>query len=148
LLPQVRPGCDIPLNAILATTVFSILLISISFGSTIAFNQLTALGTVALLSSYMVSIGSMTLLRIKGRPLLKCYFSLGRYGLTINVLSLLFLMLSFVMVCFPPARSPTLQNMNWSIVIFAGVLVLSWGYNLGRPRHKYVGPVKLVKKLE
>lgn len=90
----------------------------------------------------------MALLRIKGRPLLKCHFSLGKYGLAINILSLLFLMLSFVMICFPPARNPTLQSMNWSIVIFAGVLVLSWGYYLGKARHKYVGPVKLVKRFE
>lgn len=145
---KVPLGWDIPLNAILATTVFSILLISISFGSTIAFNQLIALGTVALLSSYMVSIGSMALLRFKGRPLLKCHFSLGRYGLVINILSLLFLMLSFVMVCFPPESDPTLQNMNWSILIWAGVLLLSWSYYWVKARHKYEGPVKLVKKDE
>ncbi|KAL6713984.1 hypothetical protein ACLMJK_008478 [Lecanora helva] len=145
---KVPPGWEIPLNAILATTVFSIVLISISFGSTIAFNQLTALGTVALLSSYMLSIGSMALLRIKGRPLLKCHFSLGRYGLMINILALLFLVLSFVMICFPPAKDPTLQSMNWSIVIFVGVLVLSGTYYVVRARHKYVGPVKLVRKDE
>ncbi|KAL8718986.1 MAG: hypothetical protein Q9225_003944 [Loekoesia sp. 1 TL-2023] len=145
---QVRPGRDIPLNAILATTVFSILLISISFGSTIAFNQLTALGTVALLSSYMVSIGCMAMLRIKGRPLLRCHFSLGRYGLVVNILAFLFLMFSFVMICFPPARDPTLQSMNWSIVIFSGVLALSWCYYLATARHKYVGPVRLVKRVE
>ncbi|KAI4157771.1 MAG: hypothetical protein L6R39_000602 [Caloplaca ligustica] len=145
---KVRPGLDIPLNAVLATSMFSILLICISFGSTIAFNQLTALGTVALLSSYMVSIGSMALLRIRGRPLLKCHFSLGRYGLAINILALLFLALSFVMVCFPPARDPTLQGMNWSIVIFSGVMVLSGVYYRGIARHKYAGPVKLVKTID
>ena len=90
----------------------------------------------------------MAMLRIKGRPLLRCHFSLGNYGLTINILALLFLVLSFVMICFPPQRDPTLQSMNWSIVIFAGVLVLSWGYYYWRARHKYVGPVKLVKKAE
>ena len=96
----------------------------------------------------MISIGSMALLRFRGRPLLKCYFSLGRYGLVFNVLSLLFLMLSFVMVCFPPERDPTLQNMNWSILIFAGVLLLSWSYYGANARHKYAGPVKLVRKDE
>lgn len=148
LSSQVRPGWDIPLNAVYASTLFSILLISISFGSSIAFNQLTALSTIALLSSYILSIGSMALLRIQGRPLLKCHFSLGRYGLLINILSLLFLILSFVMVCFPPSKDPTLQEMNWSIVIFAGVLIMGGGYYWGKARHKYVGPVKLVKRLE
>ena len=96
----------------------------------------------------MISIGSMALLRLKGRPLLKCYFSLGRYGLMVNILSLLFLMLSFVMVCFPPESDPSLQNMNWSILIFAGVLLLSWSYYWVEASHKYEGPVKLVWKGE
>lgn len=136
---------EVPLNALIATTIFSILLVSISFGSTIAFNQLASLGTVALLSSYMISIGSMTLLRLKGRPLLRCHFSLGRYGLIINILAVSFLGLSFIMICFPPAKNPPLEGMNWSIVIFVGVMIISWGYYWGEAMHKYVGPVKLVK---
>ena len=90
----------------------------------------------------------MALLRIRGRPLLKCHFSLGRFGLAINLLALAFLILSFVMICFPPARNPTAQEMNWSIVIFVAVLVLSGAYYWGRARHKYIGPVKLVRKVE
>ena len=139
---------DIPLNAILATTVFSIALISISFGSTIAFNQLTALGTIALLFSYMISIGSMALLRIRGKPLLKCHFSLGRYGLLANIPALMFAVLAFVMICFPPSSDPTPESMNWSILIFTGVLLISGIYYVVKARHKYVGPVKLVNKLE
>ncbi|KAL8636513.1 MAG: hypothetical protein Q9226_009246, partial [Calogaya cf. arnoldii] len=144
----VHPGWKIPLNAVYASGVFSVLLVSISFGSNIAFNQLTALSTIALISTYMLSVGSMTILRIQGRPLMKCHYSLGRYGLLINILSMLFLMLAFVLLCFPPARNPTLDGMNWSIVIYTGVLVLSWGYYLARARHKYLGPVKLVKRVE
>ena len=66
----------------------------------------------------------------------------------INILALLFLVLSFLMVCFPPARDPTLQSMNWSIVILAGVLLLSGIYYWARARRKYKGPVKLVKQQE
>lgn len=76
---------------------------------------------------------------------MRCHFSLGRYGLIINVLAVLFLGISFIMVCFPPARKPSLEGMNWSIVIFVGVMIISWGYYWGEARHKYVGPVKLVK---
>ncbi|KAL8698287.1 MAG: hypothetical protein Q9201_006657 [Fulgogasparrea decipioides] len=138
---------DIPLNAILTTTVFSILLVSISFGSTIAFNQLTSLGAVALLASYMISIGSMTWKRISAQPLLPSYFSLGRAGLAINVGALMFLILGFVMMFFPPAREPQVESMNWSSVIFVGVLLLSLGY-YWIARGKYVGPVELVRKGE
>ncbi|KAI4246388.1 MAG: hypothetical protein L6R42_009932 [Xanthoria sp. 1 TBL-2021] len=135
---------DIPLNAIITTSVFSILLISISFGSTIAFNQLTALGVVALLASYMISIGSMAWKRIHSQPLLPSHFSLGRWGLPINMAALMFLVLAFVMIFFPPARNPKVESMNWSSVIFGGVVMLSLVYYL-RAKEKYVGPVKLVR---
>ena len=57
----------------------------------------------------------------------------------------MFLALAFVMILFPPARNPQVESMNWSIVIFSGVLVLSLAYYL-RAKGKYVGPVKLVRK--
>ncbi|KAL8849400.1 MAG: hypothetical protein Q9221_005638 [Calogaya cf. arnoldii] len=136
---------SIPLPALLTTALISTLLIFISFGSTIAFNQLTSLGTVALLASYMLSIGSITLLRLTSQPLLPSYFSLGKYGLPINVAALMFLVLAFVMIFFPPGRTPVVESMNWSSVIFGGVLVLSLGY-YARARGRYVGPVELVKK--
>ncbi|KAL9593955.1 MAG: hypothetical protein Q9219_007293 [cf. Caloplaca sp. 3 TL-2023] len=135
---------DIPLPAIFTTSLTSILLISISFGSTIAFNQLTALGTVALLASYMVSIGSMAWRRVTSQPLLHSHFSLGKWGLPINIGALMFLILAFIMIFFPPARNPEVQMMNWSCVIFAGVVGLSGVYYL-KARGKYVGPVKLVR---
>ncbi|KAL8725582.1 MAG: hypothetical protein Q9181_006364 [Wetmoreana brouardii] len=138
---------DIPLNAILTTTIFSILLVSISFGSTIAFNQLTSLGAVALLASYMISIGSIAWKRICAQPLLPSYFSLGRAGLAVNVGALMFLILAFLMMFFPPAREPKVESMNWSSVIFAGVVVLSLGY-YQRAKEKYTGPVELVRKGE
>lgn len=64
-----------------------------------------------------------------------------------NVLALMFLILAFVMIFFPPAPDPAPESMNWSIVIFVGVLTLSLCYFL-RARYKYTGPVDLVKRLD
>ncbi|KAL8682932.1 MAG: hypothetical protein Q9186_001095 [Xanthomendoza sp. 1 TL-2023] len=138
---------DIPIPAILTTAIFSTALICISFGSTIAFNQLISLGTVALLSSYMISISCMAWRRITAQPLLPSHFSLGKWGLPINIGALIFLILAFVLVFFPPMRQPEVESMNWSVVIFLGVLVMSLGYWV-KARGKYVGPVMLVRKFE
>ena len=146
---QIHPGRNVPLNAVYATGVCSILLICISFGSAIAFNQLTALGTVALLSSYMFSISSMAWLRICQKPIRRVYFSLGRWGLLVNMLSLMFLALAFVFVLFPPMRNPDTQSMNWSIVIFTGILLFSVSYYYyGGARAKYVAPIELIKSVD
>jgi choline transport protein len=119
----------------------------INIGSTIAFNQITSLALSALLASYLVSISSLTLKRIRKEPLLDSHFSLGRAGLPINIASLAFLLLIFVMIFFPPTSNPSLSSMNWSVVIFTGVLAISMVYYfIGGGRHLYVGPVEYVRK--
>jgi drug/metabolite transporter (DMT)-like permease len=120
----------------------------INIGSTITFNQITSLGLCALLTSYMVSISCMTLKRIRKEPLLPAHFTLGRYGLTVNILSVAFLLLAYVFIFFPPAPKPAPPQMNWSVVIYCGVLTLSLVYFLLKGRHVYVGPVEYVKKTQ
>lgn len=53
----VRPGWDIPLNALLFTFVVTSLLSLINIGSETALNSITGLQTNAMLSSYVCSIG-------------------------------------------------------------------------------------------
>ena len=145
---QVPLGWDIPLNAVIFSVTISSLLALINIGSIITFNQITSLGLCALLSSYMVSISCVALKRIRGEPLLPAYFRLGRLGLPINVISLCFLALAYVMIFFPPVIQPPLDAMNWSVVIYFGVLALSATYYFFRGRHVYVGPVEYVRKSE
>ncbi|KAM5469156.1 hypothetical protein MauCBS54593_004508 [Microsporum audouinii] len=143
---KVPLGWDIPLNAIIFTVIVSSLLSLINIGSTIAFNQITSLGLCALLSSYIVSISCMALKRIRGEALLPSHFRMGALGLPINLLSLAFLVLAYVFCFFPPTPKPPLDGMNWSVVIYFGVLLFSLVYFIFRGRHKYVGPVEYVRK--
>lgn len=143
---HVPEGWDIPLNGVLFTITVSCLLSLINIGSMIAFNQLTSLGLCALLSSYIVSISCMALKRIRGEPLLPSKFSLGRFGLPINLLSVGFLSLAFVMIFFPPGPNPNPQSMNWACVVYAGVVIFSLVYYTFRGRYRYAGPVEYVRK--
>ncbi|MCJ1286079.1 hypothetical protein MMC26_005421 [Xylographa opegraphella] len=139
-------GWDVPLNAVFFTVLINSLLALINIGSTITFNQITSLGLCALLSSYIVSIACVALKRIRGEPLLPAYFRLGRLGLLINGTSLVFLIIAYAMIFFPPVSQPPLDAMNWSVIIYFGVLLLSAAYYLFRGRHVYVGPVEYVRK--
>jgi choline transport protein len=117
-LAYVQPGRDIPLNSITATYVFCMLLSLINLGSAVALNIITSLGTGALLSSYIVSVSCIILKRLRGEPLLPRRWSLGKWGLPINIISVLFMILCFVMNFFP--QSPhglTAETFNWNIVI-------------------------------
>jgi len=145
-LEKVPSGWDIPLNAVMFTVVISILLSLINIGSVIAYNNITSLGVNALLSSYIVSISCVCFKRWRREPLLARRWNLGRFGFAINLFSVLFLILVYTFCFFPPQPNPPLEEMNWSILIYGGVILFSLAYFFYKGRHVYVGPVEYVRK--
>lgn len=111
-----------------------------------AFNQILSLGLSALLSSYAISVGCITLRRLRGQPLLKSEFSLGVWGLPINLGAMAFILVAWVMAYFPGTTNPTPQTMNWACMVYGVVLGVAALYYFFKGRHKYVGPVEYTKK--
>lgn len=147
-LAKVSPSLELPLHSIIVTFVSSALLSLINIGSSVALNSVVSLTTNASLSTYMCSIGSILWRRWTGAPLLPSPFSLGSWGLAINIASELFLVVFFVFSFFPATPNPTPATMNWNILIYGVVVVFSLVFYLLRGRHRYVGPVEYVRKLE
>lgn len=77
IISYIRPGLDVPLNAIVICFFCTALLSLINLGSTVAFNAILSIGVVALLTSYITSIGCILLKRIRGEELLPRRWSLG-----------------------------------------------------------------------
>ena len=73
------------------TLLFVVLLSLINIGSTVAFMQVISLAVAAMLTSYLISISCVTLKRLRGEPLLPSKFNLGKFGLAINIIAVLFL---------------------------------------------------------
>lgn len=114
-----RPGWDLPLNALIVTIFVSVLLSLIIIGSPIAFNILTSLSLTALLPSYLICIGCIFWRRWRGEPFpTSGRFSLGKAGYAVNAIAFAFLTLAWVMLFFPTAPNPGAVGMNWSVVIF------------------------------
>ena len=109
---------------------------------------MSSLGLCAWLSSYIVSVSCMALKHVHRECLLPSHFTLGRRGPAINFLYIGFLLLSFIMIFFPPAPNPPVDVMNWSVVIYCGVLLFSFVYFIFHGRHNYAGPVEYVCKSE
>lgn len=145
-LSHVRPGWDIPLNSVLVSFTIAIALSLINIGSTVAFNSIISLGVCALLSSYIISIGCMCLKRWRGETLLPCKFSLGKAGIWINMISVIYLCFAFVFTFFPTYPHPTADVMNWNILIYGTVVVFSLGYYMLYGQKVYVGPVEYLHK--
>ena len=143
---RVRPGWDIPLNAVCVSFVITCLLSLVNLGSAVAFNAIVSLTVGAILSSYIISISCVALRKIRGDPLPHARWSLGRAGLACNIIAVLFLLLVYVFAFFPLATPVELPTMNWSSLIYGSVVIFSVCYYFVFGRHAYEGPVVLVNK--
>lgn len=145
-LSYVRPGWDIPVNSVIVSFAITISLSLINIGSTVAFNSIASLGTCALISSYIISTACMFVKRWKGEALLPCKFSLGKAGIWINGIAVVYLSVAFTFAFFPTFPHPTPDLMNWNILIYGVVVVTSLVYFMRKGRKVYVGPVEYLNK--
>lgn len=83
----------------------AMLLSLITLGSAVAFNIVTSLATGALIASYIVSISCLVIKRVRGQQMLPRRWDLGAAGLPLNIFSVLFLTLIWIMTFFLSRRS-------------------------------------------
>ena len=71
-------------------------------------------------------------------------------GLIINLIAFFWLWLVFIIAFFPAVPVPllTVPTMNYSVVLFMGVVVFSVLYFAVWARKSYDGPVEYVRKLD
>ncbi|PYH78800.1 amino acid transporter [Aspergillus uvarum CBS 121591] len=142
---KIHPTLKVPLNALCVSMVIVALLSLINIGSAVAFNAIMSLGTAALLSSYLISISCVRLRRWRGDYLPPARWSLGRATPFIDTISILVLVVILTFSFFPLTNHPDAADMNWSIVIFSGVVLLAVGYYVLYAKHQYRGPVTRVR---
>lgn len=146
VISYVRPGWDIPLNAVLVSFTIGALLSLINLGSSVAYNAILSIGVVSLLSSYLVSISCILYKRIRNQPLLDRRWSLGRWGLPVNALGVAYLVIAWLFAFFPLGTPVTLETMNWASAVYGGVAIVASVYFVLFARHTYIAPVSRVTK--
>ncbi|KAF3037433.1 hypothetical protein E8E11_003723 [Didymella keratinophila] len=143
----VPSGWDIPVNAVMSTLAVTALLSLINIGSAIAFNIVIALGGLGIIASNIIVISLMLRKRLIGEPLLPSKFDLGKKGgFYVNTIALAYLFIPYVMICFPSIPNLSLIDMNWSSLMFGGLVIFAMVYYYFYGRHKYDGPVEYVKQ--
>ncbi|MCJ1322631.1 hypothetical protein MMC15_007980 [Xylographa vitiligo] len=142
----VKPGWNIPLNAVLISLAFTVLLSLINIGSTVAFNAIAALAVAALTSSYQISLACLIAKRLRGDTLPARRWSLGRYGIYVNCVALGFLFVVWFFSFWPESAVVTPVTMNWNVVMYGGVVIFATVYYVLIGRHYYNGPVALLKR--
>ena len=139
---------QIPLNAVLISLLTTSLLSLINLGSYVALNAILSVTVAALLTSYIIVISCIVLKRIRGEPLPARRWSLGKWGLPINIAALCYLCPIFVFVFFPVATPVEPASMNWAIVMYFGIMGFATIYYFAYGRKVYLPPVALVKRDE
>jgi choline transport protein len=147
-LSTVSPHWNIPLPGIIVSLTISALLSLINIGSSVALNAITSLGAVATLISYYITIGCLVHRRLYGAPLPPRRWSLGRFGLLVNVAALTLLTPLIFFLTWPLTTPVTAETMNWSSVMLAGVFIIATVYYFVQARKEYEGPVVHVRRHE
>ncbi|KAL2015202.1 hypothetical protein VTK56DRAFT_6067 [Thermocarpiscus australiensis] len=137
---KVHPSLDVPLNALLWTAGWVVVFGCILLGSTSAFNAITSASVVALGVTYAIP-PSINVLR--GRTLLPPtrVFKLPEWlGWICNLVGIAWAILTTVLFVFPPELPVTPDNMNYCIVAFGVILLVSCTTWMVDGRKHYRGP--------
>lgn len=135
----------IPFNAVYATAFWSGVLCLINLGSTFAFETIVSLTLLALLSTYMLSIGCVLLKRLRGESLPSARWSLGRLGLPVNAFAFAYSGFALVFSCFPVGLPVDTSTANWAPAVWAGVVLLSLFSSFTHGKNRFTAPVTFVK---
>ena len=136
---------NVPDNAVYLTSVGSGIICLIDLGSTTAFNIVVSLALLALLSTYMISIGCILLKRIRKEELPPARWSLGKWGLPINAFAFVYSGFVICFCCFPNFVPVTAGTANWAPLVWVGVIGLAVAVYIVHGRKAYTPPVAFVE---
>ncbi|KAF2718641.1 amino acid transporter [Polychaeton citri CBS 116435] len=147
-IAKVNMAGTYPVNSILFVWAFVVLISLITLGSTIAFDAIVSLQILALIFTYLVSLSCLIWRRLFGEPLPASPWTLGRFGLPINVVGICYCVYLIIFLPWPIEVPVTAENFNWAPVMFVGIMILSALYYILWARKIYKGPVFLVRPRE
>jgi choline transport protein len=128
----------VPANAVYVTLAYTCVLALIIIGSTTAFNIILSVSATGLFTSYIVVIGTVLARKLRNEPFPASRFEVSRtIGIVVNISAMCFLSVAFLFLFFPAAPAPDAASMNWSILIYGVVVLLSFLYYYVKGRHQY-----------
>jgi choline transport protein len=136
---------DNPIRANVLCAIVTTCVGCIYVGNTTAFNAFVGSFVVMTTISYGIAIAAHMCTR--RRSVLPGPFHLGRWGWFINGVSILYIVFSDIVFCFPPVQPVTAANMNYVSVILGGFFTFVTLWWLLRARRDYEGPVSILSRM-
>jgi amino acid transporter len=135
---KVHEAYGIPVMGLVLSSTVICLMGLIYFGSAAAFNAFTGATSICLSACFGAPV-LISLLR--GRKLVQhSPYSLGRWGFWINLTSVVWILVAFVLFCMPSSLPTTGKTMNYTSVVFFAFAMISLVWYLVQGRHKFSGP--------
>ena len=133
---------SLPLYAIATSATTNFLLALTTIGSTTAWNACTSLTVAGFFSTYLVTASVMlrTRLTVPSDQILRGHFRLGRAGISVTVISIIFTGLGLISCFMPPVAAWDLTTFNWSFVVYISIVLVASGWWVMSARHVYTGP--------
>ncbi|KAF9875142.1 amino acid permease [Colletotrichum karsti] len=140
-LSQLHPKLNVPVRAILVQAVFNLLFGLLYLGPEVAFNAYIASCTLFLNLSYALPV---MILLVRGRHLVSAnppefYLGKGVLGYAMNWISVLFVLVTSVFFCFPPAIPIDISTMNYVTAVIGIFIVYAAVLRIVK-RKTYNGP--------
>jgi len=137
---KVHPKLDLPLNALYLTTALVVIFGCIFLGSSSAFNAIISASVVALGVSYAMPIAINDLQGRRRLPPSRVFKLPEWFGWISNLIGIAYVIVTTVLFLFPPDLPVTGSNMNYCVVAFFIVLVISTVQWFVDGRKNYTGP--------
>lgn len=138
LWSRVNKRLDMPLWALALSTAVDCLLGCIYFGSSAAFNSFTGVATICLSTSYGVPV-LVSLLQGR-RAVRDSPYPLGRFGVVINTICVVWICFAVVIFCMPVSLPVDPGTMNYASVVFAGFATIAVLWYVLYARKNFKGP--------
>ncbi|KAG2162089.1 hypothetical protein VTO58DRAFT_109485 [Aureobasidium pullulans] len=141
-LSTVGTTTKIPFWSVVFCTFITMLICLINIFSTVAFNAIVSLTIAGLFISYLIPVSLMAFKRATGEPIKWGPWKMGSLGLPVNIVSMIYLIITIVFSFFAPETPVTLASMNWSCLVFGGFVIIGLVYWFVTGRKVYTGPIR------
>ncbi|KAI1372106.1 amino acid transporter [Hypoxylon crocopeplum] len=152
---------SLPVYAVLATMIFTVLVSFIVLGSSVVLSALLSLLLAALYSSYLLACSLLLWRRVTGAiqpwvpgadeqvihsdQLVWGPWKLPEpFGTINNAFACVYTSFLLFWSFWPLDNNPTAEQLNWSVVVYGIVIVFSIAWYVIRARHYFKGPIKEV----
>ncbi|XWS68813.1 hypothetical protein CRYUN_Cryun04dG0124900 [Craigia yunnanensis] len=130
---------EVPINAVWLSAFISFCMALTSLGSLVAFQAMVSVATIGLYIAYALPIFfRVTLARKTFTP---GPFNLGRYGVLVGWIAVLWVAIISVLFSLPVAYPITSETLNYTPVAVGGLLVITISSWIVSARHWFTGPI-------